>query len=191
MLKAHSGEVEAGDIEKHIQGDRERFQCGQCNKKISRKSSLKAHLQSHQNEKDKSGWPECGLCGKRYSSRMLVRKHILDVHSDRGKWKSKKSDSSLFIFNKAYWVTKGHYSWTSSVCLHGSVDCSLNSNCPEISNLNFDTSYFYVRFHTLKGLFIYPCTWKRWTSGIYQNSSISGKTGLIVNSAAENFLKKP
>ena len=85
ILKAHSGEVEAGGIEKHIQGDRGRFQCGQCNKKISRKSSLKAHLQSHQNEKDKLGWPECGLCGKRYSSRMLVRKHILDVHSDRGK----------------------------------------------------------------------------------------------------------
>ena len=85
ILKAHSGEAEAGDIEKHIQGDGERFQCEQCNRKFSRKTKLERHLQSHQNEKDKLGWPECGLCGKRYSLRMLVRKHIHDVHSDRGK----------------------------------------------------------------------------------------------------------
>ena len=81
ILKAHSGEVEAGGIEKHIQGDRGRFQCGQCNKKISRKSNLKAHLQSHQNEKDKLGWPSCKLCGKKYSDVRNVKKHILEAHS--------------------------------------------------------------------------------------------------------------
>ena len=67
ILKAHSGEAGAGDIDEHIQGERDRFKCEQCNKKFPMKSTLKKHIQSHENEKDKSEWLQCGLCDRKYS----------------------------------------------------------------------------------------------------------------------------
>ena len=56
------------------------FTCGICEKKFTRKQTLKAHVLSHAKNSHLKYSHACNLCHRKYTQRRILQVHIKSVH---------------------------------------------------------------------------------------------------------------